>query len=269
MKIARIIGCVVGLIAAVYLLSCSAGTGSATNSQPSSESSRIHRLEQIYANPQSSELERLNAASELVRLGVSNPKYWTRVQREGRTAIQREQSASNEFKKQQRVEYAGDAERLVANRDAIADASLVATAGSSTTTTAKVIRTKVTGYTENGTFVAREPDLSNLSGVMALAASKHPDALPSLRRAVKSDNVMIAAEGALGLANLKDHQSVPLIVQAAERFDEGFLFARALVYFGTTNANDEADRLLRDKPKLLRELKATAQARGFEPYGSK
>ncbi|MFL6247642.1 MAG: HEAT repeat domain-containing protein [Thermoanaerobaculia bacterium] len=267
MKTACVMTCAVVLLVGVGFTSCSAGTGTAPSY--SSETNRIQRLEQIFDSPQSSDLERLSAASELVRLGVRNPKYWLHVQSEARTALDREKVAARNWKKQRTVEYASSVERRIADRDRVADTSL-SLAGSSSNPKAPIVSsTKVTGYTTNLSVDERKPDGDNLPAIMALAASKHPDSLYTLRRALEGDNALIVAEAALGLANLKDHESIPKIVEAANRFDEDFLFAQALVYFGTTNADSEADRLLRDKPKLLHELKATAKAHGYEPYGAK
>ena len=128
-------------------------------------------------------------------------------------------------------------------------------------------KTLVAGFTENQSVVEREEDVTNLPAIIALAASKQSEARTDLRRAVDGDNVLIAAEAALGLASLKDHEWIPNIVDAARRFDEDFLFAQALLYFGTPSANDEAAALLRDDPELLKELQETAKARGYEPFG--
>lgn len=265
MKTASVITCAV-LLVGIGITSCSARTS--TPSQHSSNTDRIQRLEQVFNNPQSSEFERLGAASELVRLGARNPKYWSHVRREGDTSLRREKAAAHQWQNQQTVASASTVERLAVNRDPINATASLAGSGIklSDSNPGKI---NVTGYTQNRSVDERKPDLSNLPGIMALAASKHPDTLPDLRKAVEGDNVFIAAEAALGLANLKDHESIPKIVDAADRFDQGFLFARALVYFGTTNADHEAELLLRDKPKLLRELQATAKARGYEPFGTK
>jgi hypothetical protein len=265
MKTACVITCA-ALLAVVGMTSCSAQPG--TTSQYSSEVTRIQRLEQTFNNRQSTELDRLNAATELVRLGVRNPKYWSHVQREADKALTREKVAAREWKKQQTVQYARLQEN--AERDSrILDASASLTSGSTVAAASSTRKTLVTGYTQNNSVVEREEDVTNLPAIISLAASKRADARDDLRRAVDGDNVLIAAEAALGLASLKDHEWIPNIVDAARRFDEDLLFAQALVYFGTTNANDEAALLLRDEPELLEEIKETAKARGYEPFGTK
>lgn len=91
--------------------------------------------------------------------------------------------------------------------------------------------------------------------------------LPLLRRALASQDFMIVAFAAKGLALLSDKESVPEIVRAAGKAPEGLkeVIAQALIYFDDAQAQQVADQLLTPSKAAL-ERQARAHGRGVFGY---
>ena len=98
--------------------------------------------------------------------------------------------------------------------------------------------------------------------VLPLATTGDPRGIPILRRALQSRNYLIATWGAMGLAEIRDKESIPLIVAAAKRAPAGAgaSIAEPLIYFDDDRAQAAVDaRVPREKAKALREARANGQ----------
>jgi HEAT repeat protein len=92
--------------------------------------------------------------------------------------------------------------------------------------------------------------------LMFLAETGDQRGLPLLRRAMFSDNYLIQAVAAKGLAKLQDNASVPIIIAACQKApaDAAPAIAEALVYFDDPQAQIAAGMYLpKDFFKALRE----------------
>jgi hypothetical protein len=101
--------------------------------------------------------------------------------------------------------------------------------------------------------------------VMMLGATDDPRAIPILRQALRSPNPIIQAVAARGLADIKDKDSIPLIVDACSKrpTDAAAMIAESLVYFDDTQAQDAVDKYVpKDSAKVLRD----ARAHGRTPF---
>jgi hypothetical protein len=99
--------------------------------------------------------------------------------------------------------------------------------------------------------------------VLPLATSGDPRGIPLLRRALQARNYLIVIWGAMGLAQIQDKESIPLIIAAAKRAPSGFdgAIAEPLIYFDDVQAQSAVDaHIPRDKAALLRE--ARVQGKG-------
>lgn len=96
--------------------------------------------------------------------------------------------------------------------------------------------------------------------VLALALTDDPRAAGLLHRAVASPNTMVAYQGAVGLARLRDETAVPRIIAAAAEApaELGALLGRALLLFDAPEAQAAAARLIGDE-KLVAALRAQAR----------
>jgi HEAT repeat protein len=107
--------------------------------------------------------------------------------------------------------------------------------------------------------------------VLMLAVTGDPRGIPLLRQALSSSNVMIQIFAAEGLAQMKDKDSIPLIIAACQRApaEAAAAIARSLVYFDDLQAQSAADRYLpNESAKALREAKAKGM-NGFGIYPQK
>ena len=101
--------------------------------------------------------------------------------------------------------------------------------------------------------------------ILDIATTDDPRSLPFLRKAVQSQNHMVAIVGALGLAELKDSDSVNLIIEAAKHApkEAAGVIAEALVYFDTPDAQQAFDAFVpKEMAKALRE----ARSQGKTPF---
>jgi HEAT repeat protein len=97
------------------------------------------------------------------------------------------------------------------------------------------------------------------SKVLPLATSGDPRCIPLLRRALQARNYLIVIWGAMGLAQIQDKESIPLIIAAAKRAPTGFdvTIAEPLIYFDDEQAQSAVDAYIpRDRATLLREERA-------------
>lgn len=102
--------------------------------------------------------------------------------------------------------------------------------------------------------------------LLYVSISADPRGSQYLYRALRSDNVLLAAQGALGLAKLKDKAAIPEIISAGVRFrDDKLLFAQALMYFDDREAEARAAAMLEDAA-LFEELRIAAKNSGYDPY---
>jgi hypothetical protein len=90
-----------------------------------------------------------------------------------------------------------------------------------------------------------------------------PRGLSMLRKGLSSPNYGIRAEAALGLALLKDKDSISPIIQAAKTAPSDFQWwiAESLLAFDDAAAHEAAEKLISDKT-LLEEKKQLVKARG-------
>lgn len=102
------------------------------------------------------------------------------------------------------------------------------------------------------------------SEIMLLASAHDQRAVPLLRRALRSNNYLVKAAAAEGLAALQNKDAIPLIVAECKKApaDEAKLIARSLVYFDDTEAQLAVDIYIqKDQAKLFRD----DRARGKKP----
>lgn len=95
--------------------------------------------------------------------------------------------------------------------------------------------------------------------VLQLATSGDPRGIPLLRRALQARDYLIATFGAMGLAEIRDKESIPLIIAAANRapFGAGASIAEPLIYFDDDQAQAAVDaHVNREKARLLRQERA-------------
>ena len=112
---------------------------------------------------------------------------------------------------------------------------------------------------------AEEQGAHDLSAVIFLAETGDPRAVPLLRRGLLSSDYYIEAYAAQGLAEAKDADSVPLIVEACRRAPPAWKggIAQWLVYFDDPDAQRAVDQYV---PKdLARDLRAE-HAKGKTPF---
>jgi HEAT repeat protein len=98
--------------------------------------------------------------------------------------------------------------------------------------------------------------------MMLLGATGDPRAIPLLRQALLSPNHMIEAAAAIGLAEIHDKDSIPLIIEACRRAPPGAAGAIAdnLVYFDDPDAQNAVDTYVaKDRAKILREARAAGK----------
>lgn len=102
--------------------------------------------------------------------------------------------------------------------------------------------------------------------VMLLGLTGDPRAIPLLRRGLQSRNHMIVNAAALGLAELQDKDSVPLIVEACQQApkEAAAAIASSLVYFDTPDAQAAVDAYVpKNQAKVLRDAKAQGKKTPF------
>jgi hypothetical protein len=100
------------------------------------------------------------------------------------------------------------------------------------------------------------------TGVIFLGWSRDLRAIPLLRKALLSPNHMIEIFAAMGLAEIGDKESIPLIIEACKRApaEPAAAIAESLVYFDDITAQSAVDQFVpKDRAKLVREAKANTK----------
>jgi hypothetical protein len=99
------------------------------------------------------------------------------------------------------------------------------------------------------------------SSVLNLASAADPRAIPLLRRALLSHQGLIEVWGSAGLAQLRDRDSIPLILEACKRApaDTAAVIAQWLVVFDDRDAQDVFDHYV---PKMMAEELRRMKAKG-------
>jgi hypothetical protein len=249
------------ILLAAVVVGCSANTP-VDQPEPVDDPGRIAKLENAFRSSEVSAADRIRIATELVRLGVPNAEYKAFLLNELDRALAEEQKAAEEWLNQQKDVRPPAAARM---KSGMARPSGVVPAKN----TVQSIPAEFTARTAKiGDVSEREEDASFLNSIVASSMSIGPadtDIRDRLRTAVNGQNVLFAVEAALGLARVKDKEAIPMIEAAAYRFEEDFLFARALVYFDDRTADAIAKKLLKNQ-KLFDELHETARLRQYDPY---
>jgi len=95
--------------------------------------------------------------------------------------------------------------------------------------------------------------------VLLLGTSGDRRGVPLLQRALGSHNVQIVNFAAMGLANIQDKDSIPLIIAACRRAPGlASVIARSLVYFDEPEARKAVDTYVpKEYAKALRDLRAS------------
>ena len=104
--------------------------------------------------------------------------------------------------------------------------------------------------------------------VMLLGWSRDPRAVPLLRQALLSRNRMIEIAAAMGLAEIGDKDSIPLIVDACRKApaDAAAVIAKSLVYFDDNSAQSAVDQFIpKDIAKIYRDAKAHGNTKPLSP----
>lgn len=95
--------------------------------------------------------------------------------------------------------------------------------------------------------------------VLLLGLTGDRRAIPLLRQALLSPNHMVENAAAIGLAEIHDRDSIPLIIEACKKAPPAAagLIAESLIYFDDAEAQSAVDTYVaKDRAKLLREDKA-------------
>ena len=98
--------------------------------------------------------------------------------------------------------------------------------------------------------------------VLLLGATGDRRAIPLLRQALRSPNYVIEAVASLGLAEVQDAGSIPLIIEACKKAPPEAVkaIARSLVYFDQPEAQAAVDRYLpKEEAQSLRQNKAQGE----------
>jgi hypothetical protein len=188
----------------------------------------------------SKELEHLTdkavVASALVRLGDKSPQYWDFLEAYATVAVNDDAPFPLRF----------DAAGRMIPKD-LAPEFLTWTAARKVDPTA-----------------ASWDQVYGMPGRLLMVVQSHdPRGLPLLRKALTSRNHYVQAQGARGLAILKDQQSIPQIIDACLKApaDIAPVLARALIFFDDPEAQRIVEQFIPDKA-MLDELRKLGPAMG-------
>lgn len=182
-------------------------------------------------------LDKEHIASALVRLGDRDPLYWDFLMKSARAAVESDVPDPFVYDAQGKISSETPPELAAwasAHNLSLADAGMEAL------------------------FKIPSP-------VTYLAMTGDLRATPLLRQALLSRNFMIVNQAALGLAQIGDKDSIPLIIEACQRApaEEAAEIALSLVYFDDSQAQNAVDVYVpRDRAKIYRE----ARANGKTPF---
>ena len=113
--------------------------------------------------------------------------------------------------------------------------------------------------------VVKDVGYPGLAPVLDLAVTGDPRGIPLLRRGLLNPNTIIEHFAALGLAQAKDEDSIPLIIEACKKApaDAASSIAESLVYFDDAAAQKAVDEFMpMDYARTYRE----ARAKGKTPF---
>lgn len=106
-------------------------------------------------------------------------------------------------------------------------------------------------------------------GIAFLGWSRDPRAIPLLRQALLSPNYQIEIVAALGLAEIGNKDSIPLIVKACSKAprDAAAAIAQALVYFDDPAAQNAVDQYIPpETAKIYRDARANGKKTPWTVY---
>lgn len=190
----------------------------------------VPMLEEKFVHTQNA-LDKAHIASALVRLGDKRDIYWDFLMKLATNAVESDAPNFVAFDSQGKSVPGPSPEFVV-----WADTHNLSHAG----------------LGEEQTYLAPGP-----VGLLALTGDAR--AVPLLRRALLSPNYMIEILGAVGLAQIQDNDSIPLIIEACKKApaEIAAAVAESLVYFDDAKAQSAVDQYIpKDTAKIYREGKA-------------
>jgi hypothetical protein len=104
--------------------------------------------------------------------------------------------------------------------------------------------------------------------VHILGWSRDLRAIPLLRQALISRNYMIEIAGAMGLAEIGDRDSIPLIIDACRKApaEPAAAIAESLIYFDDDSTQNAVDQFIpKDVAKIYRDAKAHGKTKPLSP----
>jgi hypothetical protein len=113
---------------------------------------------------------------------------------------------------------------------------------------------------------AQQESIQDLFAVKTLAITGDPRGVPLLREGLLSPNPLIEVDAARGLANVKDTESVPLIIAACERSPRADLraaIAKQLVYFDDPDSQRAVAKYV---PEKTADAERAYRASGGSPW---
>lgn len=223
--------------------------------------------ERAFANARTPE-ERGQAAVMLVRQGASDAKYWDYIAGDARIALQQEEKASIAWKRSSTTEEYATAVASATHAEPWGQTNATSKAMTSSGSALRNNPTTVGVYSQSSSFnpADRPPDARFIGPIIRLSVTGDSRGAAMLHDALKSDNVLMASQAALGLAKLHDTSAIEEIDAAARKFpDAKLMFAQALVYFANGSADNAASRLI-DDDGMLRDLKKVAQDNSYDPF---
>jgi HEAT repeat protein len=181
--------------------------------------------------------EKSHIASALVRLGDKNYYYWDFLMQQANLALESDAPEFMNFDSKGKL-APGPSPAFIA--------------------WAKAHKQSPEALGEQEVYVRPEP-------IGFLADTGDPRAIPLLRRALLSPNFMIQSLAAEGLGEMKDIDSVPLIIEACKLApaDVAISLAKTLAYFDDPRARAAFDMYL--PTRSWKELH-DARAKGYKPY---
>jgi HEAT repeat protein len=181
-------------------------------------------------------------ASALIRLGETDPVYWDFLAANAKTAVE------------------DDAPSLF-----LLDSNGKIIRGSGQYSPEFTDWAKARNLDPNGAAQARLYDFPLYVGMVGATADSRGK--PLLQKGLASNNFLVQAMAARGLAKLQDKESIPLIIEACNRANPEIapFLARSLVFFDDPLAQEAAERLIANK-KALQELRRRIREKGADPF---
>ena len=187
-------------------------------------------LKEQFANSQDP-LVKAKIASALVRLGDRDDTYWDLLVKEATRAVESDIPDFMNFDPEAKT-GAGPSPEFVA-------------------------WAKAHNMPPNGPGSAAQDAMYGFPGkLMLLGSTGDPRAIPLLRRGLLSPNHQIETAAAMGLAEVHDRDSIPLIIEACKRAPGAAApgIAESLVYFDDAQAQSTVDKYVpKERAKILRD----------------